>query len=716
MTDRFLTMPLSPRPTSSTRSKPRTGRIPIVEVQPAVDCGHYPAKAVVSEAFEVSATIFREGHALLGANIVLRGPKGAPQTPWAPMREPVPGTDRWLGTVAATAEGDWTFHVEAWDDPIATWLHDARIKIAAEQDEELVLADGALVFEAAAQAAPKGADRTAYLALAAFLGDASRSPSERLARSIEADVAGAISRHPLRRYVTRSDRMPLRVERERALFSAWYEFFPRSEGAVVPEPDSQQAPTSGTLVSAAERLPAIAAMGFDVVYIPPVHPIGTTFRKGPNNSLDPGPDDVGVPWAIGSADGGHDAIHPDLGTLADFDRFVRAARDLGLEVAMDFALQTSPDHPWVKEHPDWFTTRADGSVAYAENPPKKYQDIYPLNFDNDPDGILAESLRLLRHWIEHGVRIFRVDNPHTKPVFFWERLLGEVRASNPDVLFLAEAFTRPAMMRQLARIGFHQSYTYFTWRTSKRELTEYISELRDETGAFLRPNFFVNTPDILHASLQYGGPAAFKQRAALAALLSPSWGVYSGYELYEHVAVRPGSEEYLDSEKYQLRPRDWEAAEREGRSLAPFLGKLNQIRREHPALHFLRNVRFHGTEDDDVIAFSKRYVNIEHFEGSGNIGDPEDIEDYEDYEDIVIGVVNLDPHGVRETMVNLDLAELGLDGEEGFEVRDLLSGTVWRWGARNYVRLDPFVEPAHILSVRRLSASNAAGRPDRAQP
>jgi starch synthase (maltosyl-transferring) len=436
-----------------------------------------------------------------------------------------------------------------------------------------------------------------------------------------------------------------------------------------------------------DRLPAVAAMGFDVVYLPPVHPIGTTARKGANNTLDPTPDDVGVPWAIGSPDGGHDAIHPDLGTFDDFDAFVARAGELGLEVALDFALQASPDHPWVSKHPEWFTERADGSVAYAENPPKKYQDIYPINFDRDREGIYAESLRIVELWISHGVRIFRVDNPHTKPLNFWHWLIAEVRRTDPGVIFLAEAFTRPPMMRQLGKIGFDQSYTYFTWRTEKTEIEDYLVELSDETSDYMRPNFFVNTPDILHAYLQYGGPAAFKVRAVLAATGSPSWGVYAGYELYEHVAVRPGSEEYVDSEKYQLRPRDWHAYEpggaKEGRSLAPYLTRLNAIRKAHPALQRLRNVTVHRTESDAVLAFSKREVAAD---GSG---------------DVVIVVVNLDSHATREATVALDLPALGLGWQDTFAVRDEITGQTWSWGQYNYVRLDPRSEPAHVLTIRR---------------
>jgi starch synthase (maltosyl-transferring) len=415
-----------------------------------------------------------------------------------------------------------------------------------------------------------------------------------------------------------------------------------------------------------------------VVYLPPVHPIGTTFRKGRNNALQAGPGDPGSPWAIGSPNGGHDAIHPDLGTLADFDAFVARARELGLEVALDLALQTSPDHPWVTERPGWFTYRADGTIAYAENPPKKYQDIYPLNFDRDPEGIYHEVLRIVRHWMSHGVRIFRVDNPHTKPLPFWERLLADVDHTDPDVIFLAEAFTRPPMMAALAKIGFHQSYTYFTWRNTAAELTGYLRELSGPAAAYMRPNFFANTPDILHEYLQYGGPPAFRVRAVLAALLSPSWGIYSGYELCEDVPLRPGSEEYLDSEKYAYRPRDWCQAERGPTGIAPFITRLNMIRRAHPALHWLRNLRFHHADQPELMCFSKRSA-------------PD--------ADTVLAVVNLDPHQPREATIWLDMPALGVDYRSQLVVTDELSGASYRWGQANYVRLDPATAPAHIFTV-----------------
>ncbi|HUR76269.1 MAG TPA: alpha-1,4-glucan--maltose-1-phosphate maltosyltransferase [Sporichthya sp.] len=664
-----------------------SARIPISDVHPVVDCTARPAKAVAGESVEVQATVFREGHDAVNANVVLRDPRGKAGD-YLPMYPLAPGTDRWGAMVTPTRPGRWTFAIEAWSDPYGTWRHDAPIKVKAGVDVELMLEEGARLMERAVEGAPDEAGVKLLRGTAADLRDERYPAQVRLAAGLAPEVIRLLEHHPVRDMVTVSKRFPLTVDRPEALFSAWYEFFPRSEGS------SLEPPRSGTFAEAAKRLPAIAAMGFDVVYLPPIHPIGQAYRKGPNNTLTPGPDDPGSPWAIGGPEGGHDAIHPDLGTIRDFDRFVDAARENGLEVALDFALQASPDHPWVKEHPEWFTTRADGTIAYAENPPKKYQDIYPINFDNDFDGLYAECLRVLRHWMEHGVRIFRVDNPHTKPVMFWEQLFADIRRTDPDVLFLAEAFTRPAMMHELAKAGFHQSYTYFTWRTTKEELQEYAEELSQETGHFLRPNFFVNTPDILHAFLQYGGPPAFKIRAVLAATLSPAWGVYSGFELFESVAVRPGSEEYLNSEKYQYRPRDWEAAEAEGRSLSGYLTTLNLARRAHPALQQLRNLTFHETDGDSVLAYSKTALGPD---GTS---------------DIVLTVVNLDPHGVRETMVHLDFEALGLAAGEQCLVTDEFTGETWTWGADNYVRLDPFREPAHLLTLRRSGAAKSGiGRP-----
>ncbi|MFJ1614841.1 alpha-1,4-glucan--maltose-1-phosphate maltosyltransferase [Streptomyces sp. NPDC088251] len=667
------------------------GRIPVLDVRPLVDCGRRPAKAVAGETFQITATVFREGHDAVAAQVVLRDPNGRPG-PWTAMRELAPGTDRWGADVTPSAEGRWTYTVEAWSDPVTTWRQHAGVKIPAGIDTALVLAEGAELYERAAAGVPKRDGREAVLDAADALRDTSRPAAARLAAALAPEALAALARHPLRELVTASPPLPLLVERRRALFGSWYELFPRSEGArVVPAGPAGTAKKgragktaarperiiSGTFRTAAERLPAVAAMGFDVVYLPPVHPIGTTHRKGPNNSLSPAPHDVGVPWAIGSAEGGHDSVHPELGTLDDFDHFVATARTLRMEIALDFALQCSPDHPWVEKHPEWFHHRADGTIAYAENPPKKYQDIYPIAFDKDLRGLVAETVRILRFWMDHGVRIFRVDNPHTKPVIFWEKVIADINRTDPDVIFLAEAFTRPAMMRALATIGFQQSYTYFTWRNSKQEITDYVTELSAETASYMRPNFFVNTPDILPEYLQDGGRPAFEARAVLAATLSPSWGVYAGYELCENTPAGPGSEEYLDSEKYQIRPRDWESAEREGRSLAPLITRLNRIRRCHPALQQLRDVHFHSVDNDALIAYSKR---------SGS--------------NIVLVVVNLDPHHTQEATVSLDMPRLGLDRHESVPVRDELTGDTYHWGRTFYVRLEPGVTPAHIVVLR----------------
>ncbi|QKW65634.1 alpha-1,4-glucan--maltose-1-phosphate maltosyltransferase [Streptomyces sp. NA03103] len=653
--------------------------MPVLDVRPVVQHGRRPAKAVTGESFEVSATVFREGHDAVAANVVLRDPRGRPG-PWTPMRELAPGTDRWGATVTAGETGLWSYAVEAWSDPVTTWRHHAGIKIPAGMDTDLVLEEGARLYERAAAEVPGRAERRALLAAVDALRDEDRPAASRLAAALTPEVDAVLARHPLRDLVTSSEPLPLLVERERALYGAWYEFFPRSEGT----PDTPH----GTFRTAARRLPAIAAMGFDVVYLPPIHPIGTTHRKGRNNTLSATRDDVGVPWAIGSPEGGHDSIHPALGTLDDFDHFVREAGRHGLEIALDFALQCSPDHPWVHKHPEWFHHRPDGTIAYAENPPKKYQDIYPLAFDTDPDGLHTETVRILRHWMDHGVRIFRVDNPHTKPVAFWERVIADINRADPDVVFLAEAFTRPAMMHTLAQIGFQQSYTYFTWRNTKRELTEYLTELSGDAASYMRPNLFTNTPDILHAYLQHGGRPAFETRAVLAATLSPTWGIYSGYELCENTPLRDGSEEYLDSEKYQLKPRDWARAEREGTTIAPLITRLNTIRRENPALRQLRDLHFHPTDKEEVIAYSKR-------QGSNT----------------VLVVVNLDPRHTQEATVSLDMPQLGLDWHESVPVRDELTGETYHWGRANYVRLEPGRSPAHVCTVLRPSHPQIGGSP-----
>src|SRR6476661_6716237 len=641
------------------------GRIPVMNVMPVVDLGRQSAKATVGEPFPVSATVFREGHDKLGAEVVLTGPDGHRRPPVRMAKHPeIP--DRYDAWVTPDAGGAWTFEVQAWSDPVATWQHAAGLKIPAGVDVELMFLEGRLLLERVRADLDTG-DRHAIGIVDGAIEaatDEERPVGARLAALQSPELTDLLLAHPVRELVTVTGTFRFRADRTRALFGSWYEFFPRSEGATRDEKTGKI--TSGNFRTATKRLDAVAAMGFDVLYLPPIHPIGEVNRKGPNNTLTPGPEDTGSPWAIGSKDGGHDAIHPELGTFEDFDAFVARARELDIEVALDLALQAAPDHPWVTTHPQFFTTRADGTIAYAENPPKKYQDIYPINFDNDPSGICREVLRIVKLWISHGVRVFRVDNPHTKPVAFWEWLLREIRRTDPDVLFLAEAFTRPAMMSTLGAIGYHQSYTYFTWRNAKWELEDYLRELSHHTDHVMRPNFFVNTPDILHESLQYGGPAMFKIRAVLAACGSPSWGVYSGYELFEHVAVRPGSEEYLDSEKYQIRVRDWAGAEAEGRTLAPYIRGLNRVRREHPALQLLRNVTVHSADDENVLVF-----------------------------------VNLDPHGARETTVHLNMPALGMAWHDSFTVYDEITTQTWNWKEHSFVRLDPGHEPAHIRSVRK---------------
>lgn len=638
------------------------GRIPILDIEPTVACGRWPAKAVVGEEFPVAATVFREGHGVVRAAARLVSGDGE-STTLVEMTADPDNPDRFRGVVSAPAPGCWQLVIEAWADPLATWWHTVSAKHAAGQDLELDCAEGALLLVRAADGVPAG-EREVLLAASRALGDPSLALADRLGHAAASSVADALAAHPLRDLLTCSPGTPVWVDRERALVGAWYEFFPRSEGPVGEH---------GSLRTAARRLPAIAAMGFDVVYLPPIHPIGRTARKGPGNTLQADPGDPGSPWAIGSAEGGHDSVHPQLGTLADFDAFVSHARELDLEVALDFALQASPDHPWIREHPEWFRRRPDGSFACAENPPKVYQDIVPLDFETDPEGIYQEVLRVIRLWMSHGVRIFRVDNPHTKPLALWERLIWEIKASDPDVLFLAEAFTRPAVLHALAAAGFSQSYTYFTWRNTRAELEAYLFELTSSPSAdYLRPNLFVNTPDILTAYLADGGPPAFKIRAVLAATAGPTWGVYSGFELCERTPARPGSEEYRDSEKYQIRHRAWHRPD----SLAPFLTHLNTIRRAHPALQRLRGLKLHGPDNPEVLCFSRT-------EG----------------DDTVIVVVNLDPHHVQEATVWLDMPALGCDWAGSLALRDEITGAGYTWGHANYVRLDPFAHPAHVFAV-----------------
>ncbi|WP_408640149.1 alpha-1,4-glucan--maltose-1-phosphate maltosyltransferase [Cutibacterium equinum] len=649
------------------------GRIPVHNVHPEVEGGQLPIYSVVDEEFEVTANVFREGHDAVGASVVLTDPDGNRHVTDMHQVDPW-GLDIWTARVSAGTEGDWTMHVEGWSDTWGTWHHNADAKLAAGIDIELVCAEGhALISEAITHAEHAG-DADAVVALRE--ADASLTP-DRAPDSLRQVIntfafSQAMRIHAPRPLTSPTTPAPLRVERRRALYGSWYEFFPRSQGAHIGEDGHW---VSGTFDSSWQRLDAAAAMGFDVVYLPPIHPIGTTFRKGKDNTLTPGPDDPGSPWAIGSAAGGHDAIHPDLGTFEDFDRFVAHAHELGMEVALDFALQASPDHPWVTEHPEWFTTRVDGTIAYAENPPKKYQDIYPINFDNDPEGIYHECLRLLELWISHGVTIFRVDNPHTKPLNFWAWLLEQVHRRHPEVIFLAEAFTRPEMMGALGKVGFQQGYSYFTWRTAKWELEEYLDEVSHQSAHFYRPNFFTNTPDINPIYLNDGNPAGFAIRAILAATMSPSWGMYSGFEICEHEPL-PGREEYAHSEKYEYRPRDFDSES----NITLLVTRLNEIRRAHPALQQLRDTTIHHAPHDNVFVFSKK------------AGD-----------DVVIVIVSLDPVWGVESQIMLDMAALGLGDEDTFEVHDELTGADFTWGQEAFVRLYP-AQPAHILHVRKTTS------------
>lgn len=648
--------------------------------------GRYPVKSFVGERIQVGATVFREGHDAVAANVVFRPAGGPgrsagtaePSRPLVRMVPGIPGTDRYSAVVSPDRVGRWTLVVQAWSDPLATWRHAVEAKAAAHQSgTEMAndLAGGALLLEQVL-ARPDQPYADALRAAVAALRNPDLPVVQRIGPALSAELWPLLAGDPIRELVTDSEVGQVWVDRPLAEFSSWYEFFPRSAGAQI---DAEgRAVRHGTLRDATAELPRVAAMDFDIVYLPPIHPIGEVDRKGANNTVTSVQGDVGSPWAIGSAAGGHDAIHPDLGGLADFDAFVTRAGDLGLAVALDLALQCAPDHPWVTAHPEWFVTRPDGSIAYAENPPKRYQDIYPLNFDLDPAGLYAEVLRVVEFWIGHGVTVFRVDNPHTKPIDFWEWLIATVHEQHPEVIFLAEAFTRPAMMHELGKIGFSQSYSYFTWRVTKAELTEYGVELVAASD-YMRPNFFVTTPDINPFHLQSGDRAMFAVRAVLAATMAPNWGVYSGFELFEHEPLAPGREEYLDSEKFQLRPRDWAAELAAGNSLEPLITRLNRIRHAHPALSHMKGLWFHGISDENLICYSRRD------EAAG---------------DTVLVIVALATGGVLAAETELHMPALGLDWTDRFEAVDELSGEVYHWGQRNPVVLDTVARTAHILHVR----------------
>lgn len=634
-------------------------RILIEHPTPQVDCGRYLPKRTVGETFEVGADIFRDGHEVLRAVVRWKRP-GPGKQPWqeSPLRHVdahVKGV-RWEGSFPVDALGRWKWTVEAWVDELASWRDEVRRKADAGQDDlASELAEGGLLLRAAAKRA-KGDDRTAIAAAADVVEDATAPTRTRVGAALDPALVAVVDRYPDRsRAAKLAKNQELDVDPALARFGAWYELFPRSWGG---------------LRGVEEQIPHLADLGFDVVYLPPIHPIGVTNRKGPNNTLVAGPDDPGSPWAVGGAEGGHTAVHPDLGTIEDLDSLVATARSHGIEIALDFAIQCSADHPWLTEHPEWFNRRPDGTLKYAENPPKKYQDIYNVNFDSDDWRELWRALRdVVVFWVEHGVRVFRVDNPHTKPVPFWEWLIRGVREDHPEVIFLAEAFTHRAMMRTLAKAGFNQSYTYFTWKYSSWELAEYVGELaNDEDRDYFRPNFFVNTPDILTAELADGGPAKFASRLVLAATLSPTYGIYSGFESFESTPVQPGSEEYLDSEKYQVRDRALDGP------LLPLVERLNRIRRQHAPLQHLAGTRFLDTENPALLAFAKQH------DGQ-----------------TVITVVSLDPEHVQEGVVVVPY-ELGLP--PSFKAHDLLTGDTFDWRiGRNYVRLVPLEQPAHIIDI-----------------
>ena len=665
---------------------PETGRqrVVIERVRPEIDAGRFPIKRTPGESVAVTADVFADGHDLLAgvlkfrmagplaAEAAGRGLSASPGEPdkarstgvaeWSEVPLAPLGNDSWGASFVVETVGRYEYTVEAWIDRFATWLKGLIAKAEAGQDVASELLEGSALIRSA------GDD--ARLSGIADVLRSDRPQIERVAAARDADLAALMAAHPDRHTATAYARtLSVIVDPERARFGAWYEMFPRS---CTPDPSR-----SGTFREAEARLADIAAMGFDVVYLPPVHPIGRAFRKGRNNSLTPEPGDPGSPWAIGGPEGGHTAIEPGLGTIEDFDRFVGTAGNLGLQVALDIAFQASPDHPWVREHPEWFRHRPDGSIKYAENPPKKYQDIYPLDFEStDWSGLWHELAQVFLFWASHGVTIFRVDNPHTKSFRFWEWCIAEVKRQYPEAIFLSEAFTRPKVMYYLAKSGFTQSYTYFTWRNSAEELREYLTELTTtEVREYMRPNFFANTPDILHEYLQQGGRPAFEVRLVLAATLAASYGIYSGFELCEHVAVRPGSEEYLDSEKYQIRVRDWNAPG----NLKELIARVNGIRRSHRALQRNDTLQFHGCDNATLLAFSKT-------DGPG---------------DGLFAVVNTDPHWTQHGWVQVPLARLGVRGDAPYTVLDLLDGAEYQWrGEWNYVRLDPQERMGHVFVAR----------------
>lgn len=687
-----------PAPTIPVTSPEQFGRIVVMDVTPSAEQGMFPARVELGEPFEVTAQVFIEGRTKVGATAVLRNPRGR-EMQRAAMTCTNPGLDRWTVMLQAGEHsdlkpwdedyaavkrqlGEWTVTIEGWEDTYTSWLHDARIKVQVGDDVENALETGAEMLNRWAHTADahlSARDRKHLEQAAERMSDKERPASARLAEADNPRIEALHKTHPLRDGISESRPQRFKVERPKSSFAAWYQFFPRSEGAYRAEDGTI---VQGNFKTALTGLDRAAEEGFDIVYLPPIFPIGVTNRKGRNNSLVAGPHDPGSPFGIGSELGGHDTVDPLLGTMDDFKAFVAHAHELGLEIALDFALQCSPDHPWVKQHPNWFRIKPDGTIAFAENPPKKYQDIYPIDFNADMPGIEREVERIMNLWIEAGVTIFRIDNPHTKPVRFWQDVIAAVTKKHPEVLFLAEAFTRPGMMRALSYVGFTQSHCYFPWRNTKEELAEYLLETNGNDGYYQHNTFWPTTPDILTAYVRDNGIAGHAVRAVLAAMGSPSWGIYNGYELIEN-RQRPGFEEQIDNEKYEIKVRDWKEADKYG--IAELLGSLNEIRRNHPATRSYHNLTVLPTSDPSILAFA-RHTPAE-LTGTGQA-------------DTLIVLVNLDGYNAHQSTVHIELPELGLPTDRAVTVRDELTGREFQWGWDNFVSLAPWADVAHILSVQ----------------
>ncbi len=689
----------APAPSIEANEPGQFGRINVMDITPAEERGIFPARVELGEPFEMTAQVFIEGRTKVGATAIVRNPRGK-ETMRRAMTCVNPGLDRWTvmvkcgehsdlkpwedGYAAVKRQlGEWTVTIEGWEDAYVSWLHDARIKVRVMDDVDNALNSGAELLARWAETPDTGLtarDRKTLEKAAETMADQTLSAEDRLAAGDNPTIAALHETHPLRDGISPSQPQRFKVERPKSSFAAWYQFFPRSEGATI-DPNTGKI-IQGTLKTSMTGLERAAAEGFDIVYLPPVFPIGVTNRKGRNNTLVAGPDDPGSPFGIGSELGGHDTVDPLLGTMDDFKALCQRAHELGLEIALDFALQCSPDHPWVKAHPNWFRHKPDGSIAFAENPPKKYQDIYPIDFNADMPGIEKEVERIMNLWIEAGVTIFRIDNPHTKPVRFWQDVIAAVTKKHPEILFLAEAFTRPGMMRALSYVGFTQSHCYFPWRNTKDELEEYLPVTNGDDGYYQHNTFWPTTPDILTAYVRDNGVAGHCVRAVLAAMGSPSWGIYNGYELIEN-KQRPGFEEQIDNEKYEVKVRDWSKAKQYG--VAEMLTALNKIRRAHPAALSYHNLTVLPTSDPNILAFA-RHTPAE-LTGTGQA-------------DTLIVVVNLDGHNAHQSMIHLELGELGLPTDRPLNVRDELTGREFQWGWDNYVSLAPWADVAHILSVQ----------------